>query len=69
MAWTQTQLDALEKAIAEGTLRVKYENKEVEYRSLEDMLKVRDLIRKELGIVSSKGQRIIATHSKDLDEC
>lgn len=66
MAFTETQLEAIEKAIAEGTLRVKYENKEVEYRSLDEMLKVRDLIRKDLGIVSAKGQRILASHDKDL---
>lgn len=65
MAYTQTQLDALEAAIAQGALKVKYENKEVEYRSLEEMLKLRDLMRSELGLVK-KAQRLYASHCKGL---
>lgn len=65
MAFTQTQLDAIEAALAQGTTRVKYENKEVEYRSLEELMKLRDLIRSELGLIK-KGQRLYASHDKGL---
>lgn len=68
MAFTQIQLDALEKAIAEGVTRVKYETKEVEYRSLDEMLRLRDVIRQALGLVS-RGGRILTNHSKGFDEC
>jgi len=68
MGFTLSQLEALEKAIAEGVTRVKYETKEVEYRSLEEMLKLRDLMRQELGLVS-RGGRILTSHSKGLNGC
>jgi len=42
--FTQTQLDALDAALAEGVRRVKYQDKEVEYRSLRDMLALREIM-------------------------
>jgi hypothetical protein len=44
MAVTQDDLDALEKAIASGTLRVKYADKEVQYQSTTEMLKARAML-------------------------
>lgn len=49
MSFTQEQLDALEAAIAEGTLTVKYADKEVTYRSLDELLRIRNLISRSLG--------------------
>jgi hypothetical protein len=43
MAFTQAQLDALETAIASGTLEVRYGDKTVRYQSTSDMIKARDL--------------------------
>ncbi len=37
MAYTQTQLDALQAALASGELRVSYDNKTVEYRSVAEI--------------------------------
>ncbi len=68
MAFTLIQLEALEKAIAEGVTRVKYENKEVEYRSLDEMMRLLQLMQSQLGI-KPKAQRILAKHSKGLDGC
>lgn len=72
--FTIERLEALEAAIAEGVTRVKYTDKEIEYRSLDDMLKARDLIRGKLGLKKScgspglfGGKRITAVHSKGLD--
>lgn len=48
--WTQEQLDALNAAIAQGALRVRYADKEVEYRSLSDMLQLRDQMMQSLGL-------------------
>jgi hypothetical protein len=44
MAWTQDQLDAIERAIASGTTRVKYKDREVQYSSLEDLMRVRQMM-------------------------
>ena len=41
--FTQEKLDALENAIAEGVLKVKYQDKEVQYRSLDEMLRLREI--------------------------
>jgi hypothetical protein len=53
MAFTQTQLDALDTAIAGGTLTVEYDGKRITYRSLSEMLKLRDMMRSELGVTST----------------
>jgi hypothetical protein len=37
MAWTQSELDALRRAYASGTLRVSYDGKTVEYGSEADL--------------------------------
>ena len=38
MTWTITELDALKRAYASGTLRVSYDGKSVEYGSAADIL-------------------------------
>lgn len=47
MSFTTEQYTALIGAIAEGALRVKYQDKEVEYRSLTEMLKLKTLMETE----------------------
>ncbi len=49
MAWTASQLAALEDAIATGTTRVTHDGKTVEYRSLAEMIQVRNLMRTEMA--------------------
>jgi hypothetical protein len=39
MAYTQSQLEALEAALASGTLRVSFEGRSMEYRSVEELKK------------------------------
>ena len=48
MAFTQAQLDALDAAIAGGELTVKYQDKQVTYRSLDEMIRTRQLIKADL---------------------
>ncbi len=48
MGFTTTQLDAIEKAIASGELKVAYDGKEVVYRSMSDLIDARNLIRSDL---------------------
>jgi hypothetical protein len=64
MAWTQAQLDALEEAIASGVLTVKYTDKEVTYRSQKEMLTLRDMMRKALGLTSNGRRRIFPQAGK-----
>lgn len=48
MAFTQAQLDAVETAIASGELKVMFDGREVIYRSIDDLLKARDVIKSSL---------------------
>ncbi len=50
MAYTQTQLDTIEAAIASGTLRVEIDGRVVVYQSLEALTKLRDQMKAELGV-------------------
>ena len=54
IAYTKENLLALQKAIVEGVRRVKYTDKEVEYRSLDDMLKIEQKLKDELGLSGEK---------------
>tara|TARA_B100000035_G_scaffold181604_1_gene155034 strand:- start:35674 stop:35865 length:192 start_codon:yes stop_codon:yes gene_type:complete len=47
--FSQAGLDAIEEAIAGGYLRVKYDDKEVWYRDMNELLKARELIRRRIG--------------------
>ena len=38
MTWTQSELDALRRAYAAGTLRVSYDGRTVDYGSADDLL-------------------------------
>ncbi|MCK5027690.1 MAG: hypothetical protein KAS07_04690 [Candidatus Pacebacteria bacterium] len=66
MGYTQDQLDALEQAIAEGAKKVKYQDKEVEYRSLAEMQAIRDMMRKDLGLVSNVPVKLQMNFKKGL---
>jgi hypothetical protein len=49
MAYTLSQLQAIEAAIATGELTVEYDGKKVTYRSMVELIQARDLIRGELA--------------------
>lgn len=68
MAWKIEDLEILEKAIATGAKSVQFTDRKVERFELADLLKIRDLIKKELGLVSGGGGRIYAGFSKGLKE-
>ncbi len=67
MAFTVTNLADLEKAIATGARRVQYQDREVDLRTQRDMMALRRLIRKELGLDTKRTRRISSTFSKGLD--
>ena len=63
MAFSQAQLDAIEAGIAAGTTSVSYEGRSVTYRSLDEMLRVRAIIRNALGL-TGKPVTVLAEHSR-----
>ena len=74
-AFTFENLAILEKAIVGGVSRVKYSDKEIEYRSIKDMVTVWNAMKAFLNppAPSSKGgffggRRRVARHSKGLQE-
>ena len=64
MAFTTAQVEALEKAIAEGVKRVKYADKEVEYNSLDEMIRLLNLMKNDLGINSDARSSITGVRVK-----
>lgn len=66
MAFTSSDLNAINEAIASGALEVQYTDKRVKYRSLEDMIKVRNMIRQELGLTDNSKRRKTAVTGKGL---
>lgn len=68
--FTAKDLRDIEAAIAKGVKSVKYTDKEVTYRSVSEMLQVRDLMRQCLGIGTNadgtRGTRRVACHGKGL---
>ena len=68
MAFTQSQLDALDEAIAHGVLEVKYSDKTIRYHSVSAMLRVRDLMRRDLGLIKAGGNRIVMDYQSGIHE-
>ena len=64
--WTETELAALRRAYASGTLRVSYDGKSVEYGSAEDLLRRIRLIEGELAQAQGrpKPRRSVASFAK-----
>lgn len=60
MAFTQAQLDNIENAIASGARSVSYEGKTTSFGSLDEMLRVRNIIMRALGMSSADNNYVIA---------
>lgn len=45
---TQAQIEAIDKAIASGERVVQYDGKRIEYRSIDELIKARDILVKGL---------------------
>lgn len=68
MAYTQAQLDAIDRALAAGVTRVTYEGNTTEYRSVDDMLKIRAIAAADVAAASggTPVRQIYATTRKGL---
>lgn len=49
MAYSQADLDALDKAIASGTLEVQYADRRVKYRSMDELLQARQHVASQMA--------------------
>lgn len=59
MSFTQKHLDAVESAIARGEKTVRYADRTVEYRTVDELLKARDQIRSSLVADTGPRSRVI----------
>lgn len=67
MSWTTADLEALNKSIAMGATSVRYADRTVQYRSLEEMMKIRRLMMDELGLPGAlKGELHRLNYSKGI---
>ncbi|RQZ24175.1 hypothetical protein DIE14_21930 [Burkholderia sp. Bp9017] len=57
MAFTQNDLIAVERAIASGALTVEYNGKKTTFRSVQELLAARDLIKADVAAASGTGGR------------
>lgn len=67
MAWTQSDLDAIETAIANETQSVQFNGRTIAYRSTMELLKARDVIKAavEAGAGESSRDRVsVAIHDR-----
>jgi hypothetical protein len=62
MAWSQSDLDAINMAIANGAKRVRYQTHEVEYQTMNDLLRARDLIKAEVEAPVDVGGAILTEY-------
>lgn len=68
MAFSQSDLDAIESAIATGELTVEIEGKRVTYRSMDELMAARALISSTLqaaGTIPAKIKTTYAARSRD----
>jgi hypothetical protein len=54
--FSQVQLDQLNAMIASGVLKSEYDGQRIEYRSMADLIRARDLVR--TGLASSAAPRV-----------
>ncbi|MPS98668.1 MAG: hypothetical protein E2581_09225 [Pseudomonas sp.] len=59
MAYIKAHLDAVERAIARGEKIVRYSDRTVEYRTVDELIKARDLIRTELTNAAGPRSRVV----------
>ena len=64
--FTLQMLNTLEAAIATGTTSVYYGDKRVEYRSLDEMIRIRNIMKEELGLGSTNSTVRVGEFDKDL---
>jgi hypothetical protein len=62
MSFTQKHLDAVEAAIARGEKTVRYTDRTVEYRTVDELLRAREEIRSSLINAAGPRSRVVRLH-------
>ncbi|MGY3296751.1 hypothetical protein ACVWY1_001172 [Pseudomonas sp. TE6288] len=62
MAYTKADLATVERAIARGEKIVRYSDRTVEYRTVDELIKARDLIQSELVKASGPRSRVVRVY-------
>lgn len=65
MSFTANDLAAIEAAIASGELKVAFKDREVVYRSMNDLIKARDLIMGTLAVPKKTRRQSYITRRMD----
>lgn len=65
MAFTSADLDAINGAIAQGAKRVRFQTHEVEYQTIAEMLRARDVIKAELETPVANSGAMFARYESD----
>ncbi len=65
MAFTSADLDAINSAIAQGAKRVRFQTHEVEYQTIAEMLRARDVIKAEIETPAANGGAMFARYESD----
>lgn len=65
MAFTSADLDAINAAIAQGAKRVRFQTHEVEYQTIAEMLRARDVIKAEIETPPVNGGAMFARYESD----
>ena len=60
MAFTTTQLEALEEAIATGTLSIKYDGLEKTFRSSDDLMKTYRFVKSQLDTLTRNPASVVS---------
>lgn len=65
MPWSQTDLDALDNAIASGAKKVAYQTGSVEYHTLDEMLRLRDAMKSEVSPATAPARTSFVEFSRE----
>ena len=64
MAYTLQQLADLDSAISSGVTSTSYEGKSVQFRSLDEMLRLRNIIALSLGVTPQRSSTLLVSHGR-----
>jgi hypothetical protein len=64
MAFTLAELNNIEAAIASGARTVSYEGKSTTFGSLDEMLRIRNFIMRQLGLAPNASATITVAHDR-----
>ena len=63
MAWTTSDLTAIETAIASGELSVQFADRRVQYRSMEELLQARAIIKEAIAQAGGSTASVRSTYA------